>query len=255
MRGCVRVEIRNQRRADAMAAAQTSIRQTASPVRPRRSDATMNGKRRKDVEDRHEGRDAGEEGNRVRQRRAADDRRRHEGSGIAWDYTPRMRRLAPLLIPVAFIATAGRMDSNLVLYVSPDGHGRAVSDHACYEAGLRAFDSLVPGAFTPTSLSRSCRRRTNGLSQKFGTRVTLASTKFVKTSDGASRTTVVEFTDIRELRVPLPPVLAMGATSHVEVPGLDGESISFAMKAHGAAIGCCSSGSPMGGWRRRPIRR
>ena len=145
-----------------------------------------------------------------------------------------MRRLAPLLVLSVFIATAGCMDSSLVLHISPDGHGRAVMTTRVYEAGLRAFDALVPGPFTPTAIEQEVPPPDeNGLTRKFGTRVRLVSSKFEKTSDGASRTTVVEFPDITELRVPFPPVFGMGATSHIDVPGLDAEPIiSFAMKPH-----------------------
>jgi hypothetical protein len=145
-----------------------------------------------------------------------------------------MRRLAPLLVIPAFIANVGCMDSSVVLYVSPDGHGRAVLTTRVYEAGLRAFDALVPGAFTPASLEQELPPPDeNSLASTLGTRFRLASSKFERTSDGAVRTTVAEFRDITELRLPFPPIFGMGAMSHIEVPGLDGEAvITFAIKPH-----------------------
>ena len=140
------------------------------------------------------------------------------------------RRLA--LVACAFLLP-GCVDTSIVLHVSPDGHGRAVMRTRMYEAGLRAFDGLFNASPKTTPIDQELPTPSESeLSRAFGTRMTLASSRLERTADGAIRTSVAEFDDVRALRMIFPPSFTIGGgfVGSAAVP--DELVITFALKPH-----------------------
>ena len=145
-----------------------------------------------------------------------------------------MTRLRVALI-CCTILSGGCVDTSVVLHVWPDGHGRAVMTTRVYEAGLHAFDGLFPAQSPPRSLEEELPPPDEGTVLEFfgGRRLKLASSQFHKTNDGAVRTTIAEFSDVTELKVPFPPTFGLGATSHISIGGVvDEPRMSFALRPH-----------------------
>src|SRR5436190_4086418 len=151
------------------------------------------------------------------------------------DYTPRMKRLTGFVALLMAFTLQGCIASTVVLYVAPDGHGRAVITSRLFEPAMQAFDNMFSD--TPSHAKAQDLLPPPGvgeLSQQFGAAVKLASTKLDLVHDGAVRTTVVEFEDVTSLRIAFPPIFAMpGGTGTFGVGGVsDRAVISFAMKPH-----------------------
>jgi len=125
------------------------------------------------------------------------------------------------------------VDTSIVLHVAADGHGRAVMTTRMYEAGLRAFDSLFSNTPRTTPIDQELPTPSDSeLSRVFGAQVKLASSKLDRTVDGAIRTSVAEFQDVRALRMIFPPSFTVGGgfIGGAVVP--DQLVITFAMKPH-----------------------
>jgi hypothetical protein len=146
-----------------------------------------------------------------------------------------MRRLiGPVALTLSVTAQAC-MSSTLVLHVRPDGSGQARITARVFEPAIRAFDSLFPErpAEAPKLEELLPEPSEGGLQRDFGTRVRLAATKLEKTSDGGVRTTLVEFDDVRQLRLVFPPIFSVPAGSSFSMAGIsEAPVITFAMKPH-----------------------
>jgi hypothetical protein len=128
---------------------------------------------------------------------------------------------------------SGCVDTSVVLHVAPDGHGRVVMSTRLYEAGLRAFDSLFTSPSRVTPLDQELPTPTpSELARVFGSAMTLTSSKLDRTVDGAIRTSVAEFDDVRALRMLFPPSFTIGGgfVGTAAVP--DQLVVTFAMKPH-----------------------
>ena len=150
------------------------------------------------------------------------------------DYTPRMVRLLAFGMLLSLAALQGCIDSTVVFHVSPDGHGRAVVTSRLYTAGVLAFDKMFEASPRLVNPEDELPAPSEGaLVQTFGAPIKLASTKIDKTSDGALRTTIVEFSDIRQVKLIFPPVFALPGKGFVGLDGLsDAPLITFAIKPH-----------------------
>lgn len=146
----------------------------------------------------------------------------------------RVRAVVALLAAVA--ALQGCIASSVVLHVAPDGRGRAVITARIYEPALHAFDTMFSDSPKHAKSDEQLPPPGPGeMTKQFGAQVTLVSTTLDKTSDGVIRTTVVEFEDVRALRMPFPPVLAMPSGTHysIGIGGLaDQPLITFDLKPH-----------------------
>ena len=147
-----------------------------------------------------------------------------------------MKRVTALVALLAALISQGCLAGTIVLHVAPDGHGRAVITSQIYEPALHAFDSMFSDSPKHAKTEEQLPPPGIGeLSRAFGTPVKLASTTLDKTSDGVIRTTVVEFDDVRRLRLAFPPVVAMpsGTQFSLAIGGLpDQPVISFDIKPH-----------------------
>ena len=148
-----------------------------------------------------------------------------------------MKRVTAAVALVAALSAApGCISSTVVLHVAPDGHGRAVITARVYEPALHAFDSMFSDSPKHAKTEEQLPAPGPGeMTKQFGAQVRLASSKLDRTSDGVIRTTVVEFDDVRALRIPFPPVLAMpaGTTYSIGIGGLaDQPLITFDIKPH-----------------------
>src|SRR5436190_22863519 len=151
------------------------------------------------------------------------------------DYTPRMKRLTGFVALLMAFTLQGCIASTVVLYVAPDGHGRAVITSRLFEPAMNAFDSMFSDSPKHAKAEDLLPRPGQGdLAQQFGAAVTLASTRLDLLQDGALRTTVVEFEDVTRLRIAFPPIFAMpGGTGSFGMGGVsDRPVISFAIKPH-----------------------
>lgn len=150
------------------------------------------------------------------------------------DYTPGMKRAFGFAALLSFLTLQGCIASTTVLYVSADGHGRAVITSRVYEPALRAFDAMFAEAPRHAAIEEQLPAPGMGqLSAQFGAFVTLASTKLHKVNDGVVRTTIVEFPDVTKLRIPFPPVFALPAGGHFDLAGFRAQPrISFAFTDH-----------------------
>ena len=139
----------------------------------------------------------------------------------------------PLALLACAILLQGCVDTSIVLHVAPDGHGRAIMTTRMYEAGVRAFDSLFSNSPKGTPIDQELPTPSESeLARVFGAHVTLASSKLDRTIDGAIRTSVAEFDDVRALRMTFPPSFTVGGgfVGNAAVP--DELVITFAMKPH-----------------------
>jgi hypothetical protein len=148
-----------------------------------------------------------------------------------------MKPAIRLAAVVALVLASGCVEGSVVLHVSPEGRGRAVITSRIYPAGLQAFDRLFPfGGTTPRQISAEEELPApdeNQLSAQLGARVRLASTRFDKTSDGGIRTTIVEFDDVRQLKMRFPPKVLFGSSGWGGFANVADEPlIQFAMKPH-----------------------
>ena len=148
-----------------------------------------------------------------------------------------MKRVtAAVALLAALSALPGCIASTVVLHVAPDGHGRAVITARVYEPALHAFDSMFSESPKHAKSDEQLPAPGPGeMTEQFGAQVRLASTKLDRTSDGVIRTTVVEFDDVRALRIPFPPLLAMpaGSSYSIGIGGLtDQPLITFDIKPH-----------------------
>jgi hypothetical protein len=148
-----------------------------------------------------------------------------------------MKRFSGAAAALAAVALQGCLASNLVLHVAPDGHGRATVTTRAFESSFRALDGLFgqPAPSPPEPIEDQLTAPTErALEQAFGTRVRLASTSVEKVTDGALRTTVVDFDDVTKLQLTFPPLLDLSSGDwHMSVGGLsDRALITFAMTPH-----------------------
>ena len=131
------------------------------------------------------------------------------------------------------VVLSGCVDASVVLHVASDGHGRVVLTTRMYEAGLRAFDSLFGDPRVVTAIDQELPTPTpSELARVFGSTMTLTSSKLDRTVDGAIRTSVAEFDDVRALRMLFPPSFTIGGgfVSTGAVP--DELVITFGIKTH-----------------------
>lgn len=146
------------------------------------------------------------------------------------------RRTAVVALLAAVSTLQGCIASTVVLHVAPDGHGRAVITARVYEPALHAFDSMFSESPKHAKGDEQLPPPGPGeMTKQFGAQVRLASSKLDRTSDGVIRTTVVEFDDVRALRIPFPPLLAMPSGMHytIGIGGLtDQPLITFDIKPH-----------------------
>src|SRR3954462_6791405 len=218
------------------AAAHTSMRHTASPTRPRRSETTMKGYAGSTLRN---GTSTGiPSATPSRYERAvpptiaAGTRAGFMGK----DYTARMRKVRGLLLAIGAIWCSGCIDASLLLQVSPDGSGHATITTRLYESGLKSFDSLFPDSpKEPIDIEAELPApMPDQLRFIFGGDVKIASTKLAKAPDGGVRTTVVDFDDVTKIALPFPPIV--GLSSGLRIGALspaDADSfIRFAMRPH-----------------------
>ncbi len=150
----------------------------------------------------------------------------------------RALRLAAAL--AAGVLTQGCLASTVVLRVNADGSGRVTLTNRLYLSGMRAFDALFAAQGTaptrPPQITEELPPPGEGaLRMTFGTDVRLASTRLDAVADGGTRTTEIEFDDIRKLRMPFPP-LALGTGGGGLSRGFDGVAeaglMTFAIRPH-----------------------
>jgi hypothetical protein len=145
-----------------------------------------------------------------------------------------MKRLTAVLALLSALSTQACMSSTLILRVMPDGTGQAIIKSQVFEPGIRAFDAMFPErpAEAP-KLEDLLPAMTDGeVQHEFGALVRLASTKLDKTPDGGIRTTVIDFDDVRALRLRFPPVF-MSMSHGFGMDGIgDQPLITFAIKPH-----------------------
>lgn len=153
---------------------------------------------------------------------------------MATDYTPAMKRVMGFVVLLSLLTVQGCIASTTVLYVSADGHGRAVITARVYEPALHAFDAMFAEVPRHAAVEEQLPAPGVGaLSAQFGAPVTLTSTKLEKAIDGVVRTTVVEFPDVTKLRIPFPPVFALPSGGHFDLAGFGTRPlISFAFAPH-----------------------
>ena len=148
-----------------------------------------------------------------------------------------MKRFRGLVAALAGVALQGCLASNLVLHVAPDGHGRATVTTRAFESSFRALDGLFGEAAPspPEPIENQLVAPTEiALETTFGTRVRLASTRVEKVTDGALRTTIVDFDDVTKLQLTFPPLLDLSSGDwNMSVGGLSEQAlITFAMTPH-----------------------
>ena len=132
------------------------------------------------------------------------------------------------------------MASTVALRVRPDGSGRATITTRLYLSGMRAFDGMFAATGTAPTRPPQVEEELPApgeatLRRAFGTEVTIASTRLDLAPDGGIRTTEIDFGDIRDVRMPFPPVFPPGPSNgrHFDLVGLSEEAtITFAIRRH-----------------------
>jgi hypothetical protein len=145
-----------------------------------------------------------------------------------------MKRLTAVLALFSALSAQACMSSTLILHVRLDGTGQAIVRSQVFDAGIRAFDAMFPERpIEAPKLEELLPAMSEGeLQREFGSLVRLASTKLDKTPDGGIRTTVVDFDDVRTLRLRFPPVF-MSMSQGFGMDGIgDQPVITFAVKPH-----------------------
>jgi hypothetical protein len=145
-----------------------------------------------------------------------------------------MKRLTAILALFSALAAQACMSSTLILHVRLDGTGQAIVRSQVFDAGIRAFDAMFPERpIAAPKLEELLPAMSEGeLQREFGSPVRLASTKLDKTPDGGIRTTIIDFDDVRTLRLRFPPVF-MSMSQGFGMDGIgDQPVITFAVKPH-----------------------
>src|SRR5438093_5727666 len=191
----------------ASAAAQINIHQIASPVRPRRSDATMNGYAGATLS---MGTSAGTPINIATAYDSAVPPTMTAGTSAGLtskDYTPPvMTRLGGALVVSLSLLTQGCIASTLLLRVRADGSGQAIITTSLFESSVRAFDTLLGSRGAPMPRPPNVEEELPApgqteLDRQFGTPVRIVSTRLDKAPDGGVRTTTIAFEDVTKLQM------------------------------------------------------
>lgn len=150
-----------------------------------------------------------------------------------------MRLSARPLLVVLALATQGCINSSLVLHVNADGSGQAVVTSRIVVAGMQAFDSLFPAQppqppQAPPSAGELLMTPLPGMVDRaFGTSVRLVSSTMERSADGGTRRTVVDFSDVRNLRLTFPPEFALPGNTFSAMSGIGNDGvITFSIRQH-----------------------
>ena len=148
-----------------------------------------------------------------------------------------MTLCARLLLILCAAAAQGCLDSSLVLHVKADRSGRAVLTSRVYTRGIQAFDSLFPDSppkKVPTLDELLPAPMPGGVDRVFGTPVRLVSTTVDVSADGGTRTTTVDFDDIRMVRLMFPPDISTPGHVFFSASGVgEGNTpITFSIRRH-----------------------
>ena len=141
---------------------------------------------------------------------------------------------------MAAVLLQGCVASTMVLHVRPDGSGRATVTTRLYLSGMRAFDAIFASQGSapqrPPQVEEELPPLGEGqLREAFGTPVRLVSTRLDKSADGGTRTTQVDFDDVRKLQMVFPPItLGMpGGSAGFGFEGLrDAPLMTFSIRPH-----------------------
>jgi WD40-like Beta Propeller Repeat len=142
-------------------------------------------------------------------------------------------RLGVLMIAVALQAC---VSSSLVLHVNADGSGKATITSRVFVSNVQALDSLFGPAdpAKPPKLEELLPPPLPGaLDHMFGTSVRLASSSLEPAADGGVRTTVVQFSDIRGMRLMFPSPLMTAGDTFISTGGVaEAPIITFTIRPH-----------------------
>jgi hypothetical protein len=135
-----------------------------------------------------------------------------------------MRLSARPLLAVLALAVQGCINSSLVLHVHADGSGQAVVTSRVSATGVQALDSLFssePPKALPTVQELLPAPLPGTIDRGFGTTVRLVSSTVDPSPDGGTRQTVVEFDDVRKLRLVFPFDFSMPGNTFSAMRGID----------------------------------
>ena len=123
-----------------------------------------------------------------------------------------MTRWPGLVALLAFVCS-GCVSSEVVLHVASDYSGKATMTSRVFMSSVAAIDSLLSAGVTPgkpPTVEELLPAPSQGaLDRAFGTPVLLESSALEKAADGGIRSTVVDFSDVRKLRLVFPPAFAV----------------------------------------------
>ncbi len=147
-----------------------------------------------------------------------------------------MRLSARPLVAILALAAQGCINSSLVLHVHADGSGQGVVTSRLSVSGMQAFDSLFssePPKTAPTLQELLPAPLPGTVEREFGTTVRLVSSTVEPSSDGGTRRTVVDFDDVRKLRLAFPLGFALPGNTFSAMMGVGTDStITFSVRPH-----------------------
>src|SRR5215467_1387347 len=148
-------------------------------------------------------------------------------------------RLCARLVPILCAAAAQAcINSAVLLHVNADGTGRAVVTSRIYFSGVQAFDSLFSDTRTVTAptVGELLPEPSPGAAERaFGTPVRLISSTLENAPDGGVRKTIIDFDDIRRVRLTFPPEFALpsGTSSFAGIAfGSQPPVMTFSRRSH-----------------------